>query len=380
MVALVAVAFNLRTSVTAVAPLIEEIRADTGMTSTVAGILTSLPLFLMGLFCLAGVTALRRARGVQIITWCMAALAVATVLRSAMPTPILLIAATVPIGIAMALSQVALPGVLKERFSEGGAAATGAYVASLSLGSALVAVVVVPLSHLVGGWRPALALIAIPILVALPLWAIAYRDVPASITTVADDLPQPGRRWPHGGIVLGLMFGAQSICYNAMTSWIAALYIEEGWHTGRAAFATAALSFLSIPTALFMARMAARADRYQWIMASAALMVIGLFGLALMPTTLPWLWIVTFGVGNGAMFPLLLALPLDLRDDPHEVSRLSAWMLALGYMISALGPVLTGAIRDATGGFKVAVLALIVVGAPSGLLAPIARRAGRAAR
>ena len=55
-------------------------------------------------------------------------------------------------------------------------------------------------------------------------------------------------------------------------------------------------------------------------------------------------------------------------------------MLSLGYLIAALGPVLTGAIRDMTGGFRAAIIALIIIGAPAGLLAPLARRAGRSSR
>lgn len=370
-------AFNLRTPVTAVGPVIEQIRGDTGMSSSAAGVLTSLPLLCMGVFSLVGIGTLRRVRAVQIVTWCTALLGAGTLLRSAMPTPWLLILATIPIGIAMALIQVALPGVIKTRFRAPGAA-TGTYVASQSLGSALLAVLVVPLAHAVGGWRPALALLTVPMAIALPLWLRGFRHLRRAAAPVAGEVAQVGRRWPRGALLLGLMFGAQSICYNGMISWIAALYVEHGWHAGRAALATAALSFLTIPAAMVLPRLSDRGDRYRWIMAAAAAMIVGLLGLALVPTTLPWLWIVVMAVGNGSIFPMMLTLPLDLRDDPHDVSVLSGWMMSLGYLLSSIGPVLVGAVRDLSGGFTLALLALAVVAAPAGLLAPAARRAGRA--
>lgn len=59
-----------------------------------------------------------------------------------------------------------------------------------------------------------------------------------------------------------------------------------------------------------------------------------------------------FGIGNGAIFPLLLTLPLDLRKSPAEVTALTAWMQAIGYALTATGPPLAGALRDGTGGFR----------------------------
>jgi cyanate permease len=50
------------------------------------------------------------------------------------------------------------------------------------------------------------------------------------------------------------------------------------------------------------------------------------------------------------------------------VTQLTAWMLGLGYFLSALGPVIVGALRDLTGGFTVAIAVVGMFGALSGLL------------
>jgi CP family cyanate transporter-like MFS transporter len=64
-----------------------------------------------------------------------------------------------------------------------------------------------------------------------------------------------------------------------------------------------------------------------------------------------------------------MMLPLDLRDNPGEVARLTGWMLGIGYMIGATGPTLVGALRDATGGFEVPLLGLAGAGLACGLVA-----------
>ena len=60
---------------------------------------------------------------------------------------------------------------------------------------------------------------------------------------------------------------------------------------------------------------------------------------------------VFLGFGLGAVFPLSLTLPVDVAVDPAEVGAVAALMLLGGYLISAVGPVLLGLVRDATGDF-----------------------------
>ena len=92
-----------------------------------------------------------------------------------------------------------------------------------------------------------------------------------------------------------------------------------------------------------------------------------------MPETPAWLWAPLFGLGTGALFPLLLTLPLDLADSAFEATDLTAWMLGIGYLMSAVAPVAVGALRDLTGGFDVAFAYLAVMGATSAALVWLVR-------
>jgi CP family cyanate transporter-like MFS transporter len=111
-------------------------------------------------------------------------------------------------------------------------------------------------------------------------------------------------------------------------------------------------------------------------MGAALSMTFGIFGLAFAPTVAPWLWIVTFGLGNGALFPLAPTLPHDLADDERGRTLLTTWMLGLGYVVSGTGPLLVGGLLDLTGSFTVPMVLLGTIGIFSGIcgLAPAVRR------
>ena len=53
-------------------------------------------------------------------------------------------------------------------------------------------------------------------------------------------------------------------------------------------------------------------------------------------------WACVLGVGNGAIFPLMMTLPLDAADRPEQVAGLVGMMLGIGYTAGALAPVLIG--------------------------------------
>jgi CP family cyanate transporter-like MFS transporter len=74
---------------------------------------------------------------------------------------------------------------------------------------------------------------------------------------------------------------------------------------------------------------------------------------------------VALGLANGAMFALVLTLPLDLEDEPAGVGALVGMMLGLGYTIGAVSPFVLGAVRDATESFTAS---LWIIAVFSGLL------------
>lgn len=373
---ILAVAFNLRIGIVSVGPLIEDIRSSAAMSSTVAGLLGAVPFLCMGVFALGGPPLAARIGSERLIAYALALLAAGTLLRAAAPSAALIVLATVPMGIAVALMGLTLPGVVKRCFPGRPGAITGSYVAALAVGAAITALLMVPLAHALGGWRAAFAVSAAPALLALPLWLRAWPAFPAP-RAGGRSRPSPRRRPGRSELRLGLMFGLQSMGFAAVISWVAALYRHHGWSAGHAALTIAMVSIFTAPASLLVPRLSDGRDRRPWLLGTASLMAAAVLGLALAPMAAPWLWVIAFGIGTGSIFPLMLTLPLDLRDSQAQIDELTGWMLGIGYAMSAFAPLLVGAGRDLTGGFELPLVLMSAAGFGTGLLGLSRRLAPR---
>lgn len=390
LVAILAAAFNLRIGIVSIGPVIEDVRLDTAMSSGLAGALTTIPFLCMGAFAFLGPPLVQRMGSARVMIGALALIAVGAVARSAVSEAWGVLATTLPIGLGIALIGAGLPGVVKERFANRAGAVTGAYVASLSVAVAIVGFGLVPLVELLGGWRAALAMTAVPAALAVVPWlglsARRWRTPePAARSTAAVAVPgdprvrderplgRPRLRPSSTSLLLGLVFGLQSLSFAGMVSWGPAIYEQAGWSPQEAALVTSSIGIFTIISALIFPPLSDGRDRRLWIAAIAIFMGIGVLGIALLTTTGAWLWLTMFGLGTGAVFPLMLSLPLDLHDSPADVADTTAWMLGIGYLIAALAPVLVGALRDATGGFTLAVSLLGVLAIAAGVLSLFAR-------
>src|SRR6187551_3398256 len=112
---LVLVAFNLRASITNVGPLIGEIRADTGISGSAAGLLTTAPLLAFGLVAPLAPRLAARIGVERALVGAMLVLSAGLVLRP-LPPVALLFLGTLAAGCAIAIANVLIPAIVKRRF------------------------------------------------------------------------------------------------------------------------------------------------------------------------------------------------------------------------------------------------------------------------
>jgi CP family cyanate transporter-like MFS transporter len=348
------------------------------MSNTVAGVLTTLPFICMGAFAFLGPPLIRRFGTRAVLSAALALIGVGTVVRAAMGTPALLIVATLPVGLGIALAGVAIPIVIKQYYPRRPGAATGAYTTAMAIGIAVVGLTAVPLASALGGWREAFAISALPALVALPLWILARVDDHRTEAVSAgpeSDLAEGRMRISGTGIYLGALFGLQSLCFAAVMAWGPAVYEDAGWSAASAGLVITVTGLMTIVASLTVPWLSDRGERRTWLVAMTLVMCAGLAGMAIAPGTLGLAWMVLFGFGSGAVLPLCFALPHDFGRTPAQAGMLTAWMLGIGHSTAALGPTMTGAVRDLSGGFGVPVAILCAIGLiDAGLALALPRR------
>ena len=199
-------------------------------------------------------------------------------------------------------------------------------------------------------WRQALLILSIAAFLPIAAWLILIQPDPNSRPLEARAPRLPWRSTT--GWLLVLVFGLQSLLYYGVVSWLPNALVERGWAPADAgAMSGLAQWGRSADDARGPARgrPAGRSPR-----AAARLCVLSLIamtGIVAVPD-LAIAWVVLIGLGLGAIFPLVLTLPIDVADEPAQVGSVAALMLLGGYLISAGGPVLLGVARDLTGDFE----------------------------
>jgi MFS transporter, CP family, cyanate transporter len=228
-------AANLRPALTGVAPLIGEIRADTGISNGAAGLLTTLPLLAFALLSPVAPRMARRFGLEGVLLASLLVLAAGILLRWAGTIPPLFLGTAI-LGAAIAFGNVLLPGLVKREFPENVGLMTSVYSASLGISAALAAGVSVPLTKLDGiGWQGALAVWAVPALLACVAWLpqLSRKDLPARSS--GENAPSIRDIWrsPLAWQVT-LFMGLQSLSYYVTLTWLPEILQDGGMGAARA--------------------------------------------------------------------------------------------------------------------------------------------------
>ena len=355
--AVVLYALNLRTLIASLPPLLPEIRADLGLSATVAGLLTTLPVVCFGAFAPVVPRLARRVPLERILVACAVLTVLAAGLRGWDATAPLF-AASLLAGIAVAAAQAALPILIRSRFAVATGPLMGAYSMALSLGATLAAAVAVPLADaLDGSWSASLAAWVVPALPAVVVWPLLARG---AATTLEGPPPEPLRLDPLAWTV-ALYFGIQSAGFYAGLAWIPEILVDDGATETEAGLVQAVGSLVSMAPALAVPILASRLrDQRPILLAIVALATAGALGLLVAPGS-GLAWVVLIGLGQGGMLGLALILPVLRAATPSAVASLTAMALCVGYVVASAGPWILGAVHDLSGGWSAPLVVLVVI-------------------
>ena len=363
MLAMVLLAANLRPALTSVAPLIGQIRTDTGMSNGVAGLLTTLPLLAFGVLSPVAPLLARRFGMEQALLASLLLLAAGILLRSAGAVAALFLGTAI-LGAAIVVGNVLLPGLVKREFPGRAGLMTSAYSTALGISAALAAGVSVPIMHLTGvGWRGSLALWALPAFLAAVAWIPQLRrsDLPESTSAQTSQRVSGLWRSPLAWQVT-LFMGLQSLAYYVTLTWLPEILREDGMDATRAGWMLALSQAVAIVTMFVAPVIAGRRPSQQGVVVAAvSLSGAGTLGLLIAGSIGSVLWVVLLGLGQGACFSLALTFFALRAADSQHAAALSGMAQTFGYLLAAGGPSLFGVLRDATHSWAVPLVVLLAI-------------------
>ena len=366
-------AFNLRTAVTSLTPLLDVLGQTFGFGSTMTGVFGMLPTAAFAVF---GVLTPSIAHRIGLERTALLAMLLATaglLLRSAAGDTLTLLAASAVALAGMGIGNVVLPPLVKRYFAERVGTLSTMYITVLQAGTILPALLAVPVAA-ASNWQLSLGLWSLfAATAALPWIAVLWverrqdsmlarlHDQAVKATDAAPELaePQPTGLEPAGRVWrsplawgMALMFGMTSLVTYSMFTWLPRLLVEAGASPAFGGTMVGLFSMLGLVSSLTMPSLAVRMrNPFRLVLACAVFYVMAFAGLLLAPMSAPWLWVALLGIGPST-FPLSLTL-INLRTrSPAGSSSLSGFMQGVGYSLSCAGPLLVGWLHELSHGWQ----------------------------
>ncbi|KAB8054035.1 MFS transporter [Janthinobacterium rivuli] len=340
--AIILLGLNLRPILAAIGPLLDSIQASTGLGNADAGLLTTVPVFAMGVCALLGAQLQRRlgvARGIAIG---IAIIAAACALRWPWHGSGGLIATAALGGLGIALVQALLPAFIKRHFPARAGQLMGFYTTGIMGGAAIAAASASPLAQS-WGWQALLALWALPAAVAALLWRRAAASRVDVASSVGASLPVGSpRAW-----LLMVFFGIGTGAYTLVLAWLPPFYTELGWSAADSGLLLGGLTLVEVLAGLVISSIIHRfPDRRILLLAVLLSVLAGLACLIVAPAQLALPAVILLGCGIGALFPLSLIVSMDHVTEPAGAGALLGFVQGGGYIIASSMPFIAGLIRQ----------------------------------
>ncbi|CCH90561.1 Cyanate permease [Modestobacter italicus] len=350
--AIVLTGFNLRTAVNSIGPVLEEIEQGLGISSGLAGLITSMPLLCFAVIGFAGPPLAARYRDGHVLAAALIVMTAGLLVRVAVPAVAFFLVGTVLTMVGGALGNVLLPSLVKKWFPDRTGLLVGAYSTSLAVGGAVAAVSTAPIAEAVGadGWRWALGIWAVfAFLAALP-WLLVPRH-PGAGSSARRPVRLRALTRSRLAWVMAAFFGLQAVEAYVVVGWTAQYLRDEGMSASSAGVLVGVNALIVIPLNAVVPTAAVR-QRLQrpMLVGFVCCYLAGWTGLLLAPLAVTWLWVSLLGVGMGTFSMVLTLIGLRGRT-PESVAALSTVSQGWGYALAGAGPLLVGLLRGVTGGY-----------------------------
>ncbi|TQL17493.1 CP family cyanate transporter-like MFS transporter [Zymomonas mobilis] len=368
MIALIALAFNLRSPLTAIPPIVNEIRSALHINATTAGLLTSIPILCFGILTPLASFIINRTSLKFSILMTLGGCILGTLIRASGSFGGL-ISGTIIIGMALTIGNIVSLLIIAKDFPHKSHIVTGLYTSALNIGTMLSSALTAPMAHY-WGWQTALASWVDLALLALVLWVVIFYAEKSIASPSNDTLPSDqetakatadilkGDNKTHNFFhrqlvqILVISFAAHLCVYYGLTAWIPSFLRQSNHMTSSQAGAAAA--FFQILALLGSFGIPVLSQRFS---SAFLLRVIGLcwlvtpVGLLWMPSL--WLfWLVLGGFAAGGGFTVIFSTVIQFSRNLDDNRRISSAVQGVGYIFASASPLLIGFLHQSYGDWQ----------------------------
>ena len=357
--AIVLLGVNLRPALASISPIISQIQAATGLNDSMMGLLTTIPVLMMGIG--NGLMPYLK-RYISTSTGIFIGIALITLAcgsRFAYSIPGLLLISSFVVGIGIAMVQSLLPGFIKSEFKQRTGFAMGLYTTAI-MGGAAISSFASPYIAKQYDTQTALSLWCILAVIAGVFW-LYLKTKESSISTTKN---QYYKALPNRSIVLQLclFFGLSTGAYTLVLAWLPDYYVALGWSEIAAGGLLSLVTLAEVVSGLAISFLIDRLpSRKPALFCAVGALIIGLVLLVFMPLKTVYGCCIVLGLGIGALFPLSLIVTVDHAKNSEQTIALSSIVQGCGYTLAALFPFIAGLIKQHLTNLSYAWIGMMVI-------------------
>lgn len=363
--AILILALNLRTAPASLGVLLTVLRDDFGFSTTVGGVLTTLPLLCFAIF---GSSAIRVVSVIGLHRTTLGSLVVMVIgliLRAYAPGTAILIVSSVIALSGAAIGNVLLPPLVKLHFPGRVGLVSSIYTTGILIGATLGSIASVPVADGFGSWRAGFGLWAATGVLAIIPWLFLLghdtTHVPGEDRRTVYHFSDSVRirlAW-----AMGIFFALQSAQAYVAFGWMPEILVEYGLSESSAANMLGIAAAMGIPVSLSMSFLLRTVGSRVLIWTFGTLQMVGWLGLQYATDVAPWMWAIVLGLGGGA-FPWVLTMIGLKSRTVAGAGALSGFTQTVGYLLAAAGPFGVGVMHDLTGNWEAPLLVMASLSVP----------------
>lgn len=349
----------MRTPITSIPSMINSIADSIGVAPTSLGILTTIPLICFGLFSPLVDKISGRLGNEVTIALTVGILVLGSYLRIFSTSSLFI--GTILVGLAITFINVLLPALITDNMPTRIGAMTSLYILSMASFSSIGAGISAPLAAAID-WQFVIKVISVLALLTLILWLPNIKFNQRSNHT---DSPNKANPWANKTAwLLLLYFGLSSFIFYTLVAWLPTIAINAGISTNTASLLAGLFQLASVPPSFFIPVLAEKMNnRGSLVIIAGGTTIIGIIGLLIPIHSVVYFIIlnIILGLATSATFSLLMTLFGLKTKNSKETRSLSGMAQSFGYLIAAVGPVLTGSLQTATHSWTSSLVVMIII-------------------
>ena len=343
------VASNLRSPITAVGPILDEIKLAMNLDNIQASLLTSIPLIVFASCSILVSKATARLNIRHGLIYALLFLIIGLYLRVYGNITTLYIG-SVLLGLGICIGNVLTPAYIKNEFPAKIGLMTGIFSVSMNLVAALASGFSISIGKWTGmGWKGSLgiwtfvAIIALIIVFAELFWgANTASQQSKKEETTKFNIFKSKQAWN-----ISLFMGLQSLIYYCLVAFLPTVLMEYGMSKSEAGWVFSILQLAMLPVMLVSPVIASKMkDPKLMIYSIGILYFTGIVMLILLKTQWIYFTAILLGISGGLAFSLAILFLSSRSKTMVGTIKISGKAQSIGYLVAAFGPPLFGKLHD----------------------------------